>query len=653
MRRRRVERCLAHAASALEAGSVADAGTALDEARRLEPDHPQLADLLTRLRRAEGPSSHPLSEPVVEPVVEQGEVVGHPPESIVPPAPRREPPTVPAAEQLPVATAQPGPAPAARGFRGFKVVENPAPRTAPAFEREAAADPPAREPAASVPATSIQSPAWRTDAGSERLNARKPAQAGEGPAGPQATPAEQPEAHPERAIERPAARAIPSPRPSRRGRDDVAPLDLPLNVSAVENAPAPAHPATAVPSRVPEAAAAAATPGPAVRRRPPPHASVETKEHPRLQTAAASARRPGEARVSPRPRMRLVVAAVFVAACGAAGWLLTVPGPQGSERLASLVGSPSIEPAPPVPSHVPVSADTPAEPTAVPPPDSSAEAAAPVAPDAAIAGIPESEESARSTAAGPPEETATVPRQAAEPAPEPGATLSARSRDRLTGTTTTGSEPPAAAAANVPPPVTRTDVEPNSRTAPAPAGNGSPAAPSSTGAATAPPVPDIPPALPEPPAAGSPTPAAGLRAALPSPAPPARAAAVGAPKPAADTASRDSAAPEAVNPERLVLATLSRYESAYSTLDAAAASAVWPSVDRNALARAFEGLSAQTISLGQCEVRVSGGSARADCAGSARWTPRVGGAPRSASRRWRFDLKNDGASWVIVEASVR
>jgi hypothetical protein len=105
--------------------------------------------------------------------------------------------------------------------------------------------------------------------------------------------------------------------------------------------------------------------------------------------------------------------------------------------------------------------------------------------------------------------------------------------------------------------------------------------------------------------------------------------------------------------ERAVRATLAHYESAYSRLDAAAAGAVWPAVDRRALARAFEGLQSQTVSLGRCEVVMNGATARAECTGSARWTPRVGGGPQSAPRQWRFDLRNERGGWVITSADVR
>ena len=111
-------------------------------------------------------------------------------------------------------------------------------------------------------------------------------------------------------------------------------------------------------------------------------------------------------------------------------------------------------------------------------------------------------------------------------------------------------------------------------------------------------------------------------------------------------------APSADAEERLVRAVLGRYESAYSRLDPAAAGAVWPSVDRRALARAFEGLSTQTVRLGRCDVRLTGGSARAECEGTAEWSPKVGGGVQSDARRWRFELQRTGNDWQIVSATA-
>jgi hypothetical protein len=112
-------------------------------------------------------------------------------------------------------------------------------------------------------------------------------------------------------------------------------------------------------------------------------------------------------------------------------------------------------------------------------------------------------------------------------------------------------------------------------------------------------------------------------------------------------------APSAPSAETKVRAALSRYEAAYSTLNASAARAVWPTVDGNALGRAFDSLQAQQISLSNCTVLVTDQSARANCSGSATWTPKVGGGTRTEPRQWTFDLEQSGDLWEIVRATAR
>ena len=98
---------------------------------------------------------------------------------------------------------------------------------------------------------------------------------------------------------------------------------------------------------------------------------------------------------------------------------------------------------------------------------------------------------------------------------------------------------------------------------------------------------------------------------------------------------------------------LAQYEAAYSTLNADAAQAIWPAVDGRSLARAFQSLESQRVSLGQCALAIDGGTARADCDGSATWTPKVGGGSRTESRHWKFELQNTGGSWQIITAAAR
>ena len=102
-----------------------------------------------------------------------------------------------------------------------------------------------------------------------------------------------------------------------------------------------------------------------------------------------------------------------------------------------------------------------------------------------------------------------------------------------------------------------------------------------------------------------------------------------------------------------VRAVLSGYERAYSALDADAASRVFPAVDRKALSRAFSTLSAQQIQFNDCRIEVQQASARATCAGTARWTPKVGGGAQQQARRWQFDLEQASGGWRIGSVRVQ
>lgn len=133
-------------------------------------------------------------------------------------------------------------------------------------------------------------------------------------------------------------------------------------------------------------------------------------------------------------------------------------------------------------------------------------------------------------------------------------------------------------------------------------------------------------------------------ASAPEPAPPSSTAGTagtsGAPAPRIDETAR-------------VRAVLARYQAAYSGLDAAAARAVYPAVDQRALARAFSGLQSQRLSLDHCDVSVVGLAAKAECAGSTTWTPKVGGGGRTEAKRWSFDLRNAAGNWQIVRTEAR
>ena len=80
---------------------------------------------------------------------------------------------------------------------------------------------------------------------------------------------------------------------------------------------------------------------------------------------------------------------------------------------------------------------------------------------------------------------------------------------------------------------------------------------------------------------------------------------------------------------------------------------MWPSLDERALARAFDGLASQRVSLGSCSVNVNGIAARADCSGTAAWTPKVGGGEHITPRKWTFDLTESDGAWRIVRVQAR
>jgi hypothetical protein len=112
------------------------------------------------------------------------------------------------------------------------------------------------------------------------------------------------------------------------------------------------------------------------------------------------------------------------------------------------------------------------------------------------------------------------------------------------------------------------------------------------------------------------------------------------------------APPPVVDDSEAVRDVLQQYRSAYERLDADAAQAVWPRVDRGALARAFDGLQAQSVTFQSCDIQVAGdGRGSATCRGTTEYVPKVGGgAPRSEPRTWRFALRKVGPDWKIESA---
>jgi hypothetical protein len=103
--------------------------------------------------------------------------------------------------------------------------------------------------------------------------------------------------------------------------------------------------------------------------------------------------------------------------------------------------------------------------------------------------------------------------------------------------------------------------------------------------------------------------------------------------------------------EDQIRTTLAELQAAYSQLDAGAAREVWPSVDVDALARAFDGLRSQELRFDRCDVTVNGGRARAACTGEALYVPRAGDPDASsAARAWTFELRRIRERWKIASA---
>ncbi len=105
---------------------------------------------------------------------------------------------------------------------------------------------------------------------------------------------------------------------------------------------------------------------------------------------------------------------------------------------------------------------------------------------------------------------------------------------------------------------------------------------------------------------------------------------------------------------RAIEVVLGRYRSAFNSLDASSASAVWPSVDEKSLAKAFERIENQNVSFDNCEIEVGGVDAQANCRGTARYVPKVGSrSPRDEARRWRFNLRRTAGGWLIDRVDAR
>jgi hypothetical protein len=124
---------------------------------------------------------------------------------------------------------------------------------------------------------------------------------------------------------------------------------------------------------------------------------------------------------------------------------------------------------------------------------------------------------------------------------------------------------------------------------------------------------------------------------------------------AARVAPKSGAEPQAgrivARDEERIRTTLAQLRTAYAQLDASAAREVWPSVDADALTRAFGELTSQELRFDHCDVTVDGARARAACTGKAVYVPRVGDAVSgSSARAWTFELTRMRERWMIASA---
>jgi hypothetical protein len=129
------------------------------------------------------------------------------------------------------------------------------------------------------------------------------------------------------------------------------------------------------------------------------------------------------------------------------------------------------------------------------------------------------------------------------------------------------------------------------------------------------------------------------------------------PPPAASiTAGPPVAATAPIRPtgdRELVEEALQSYRRAYGRLNVQSAQAVYPTVNRVALARAFDGLESQSLTFDSCDVEVVGAMAKAICHGTAHYVPKVGSRyPRSEPLVWSFELHKNDSGWTIYYAKA-
>ena len=126
----------------------------------------------------------------------------------------------------------------------------------------------------------------------------------------------------------------------------------------------------------------------------------------------------------------------------------------------------------------------------------------------------------------------------------------------------------------------------------------------------------------------------------------------------ADGRSDDSPPPAGPKPalpsaHDLVSAILGQYQTAYSRLDAETVQAIWPSVDRPRLERAFRNLDWQDLEFTECQLEIVSATAVATCRGVLEYATRVGNRSARDARRWTITLQKASESWLIQNVLMR
>jgi hypothetical protein len=98
---------------------------------------------------------------------------------------------------------------------------------------------------------------------------------------------------------------------------------------------------------------------------------------------------------------------------------------------------------------------------------------------------------------------------------------------------------------------------------------------------------------------------------------------------------------------------LAQFQAAYSRLDAGSVQAIWPSVDRSRLERAFRNLQWQKLEFSGCRLDVTGAAATAICTGVVEYGTRVGSRRAREAQRWTFALQEQSAGWLIQNVLMR